>query len=186
MIGGQEEGEIIPCLLGVKLRSDLRWVENTDYICKRGYARLWMLRRLKALGAKQTELVDLYEKQVRSLLELAVPVWHPGLTKIQTRDIERVQKISFRIILGPKYSSYKEACQYLCAETLEERRQKLCLKFAQKNLKSEHSLFKKLTPSVRTRNHSNLVQEYKCRTNRYQKSSLPYLAKLLNNHQKTK
>ena len=60
-------------LLGVKLRSDLRWVENTDYICKRGYSRLWMLRRLKALGATQTELVDVYEKQVRSILELAVP-----------------------------------------------------------------------------------------------------------------
>ena len=48
-------------LLGVKIRSDLNWSENTDYICQRGYGRLWMLRRLKVLGANESELIDVYE-----------------------------------------------------------------------------------------------------------------------------
>ena len=59
-------------LLGVHLRSDMRWCDNTDIICKKGYSRLWILRRLKGLGANLAELVDIYEKQVRAVLELAV------------------------------------------------------------------------------------------------------------------
>ena len=31
-------------LLGVKIRSDLKWWDNTDYICQKGYKRLWLLR----------------------------------------------------------------------------------------------------------------------------------------------
>ena len=61
-------------LLGVIIRSDLKWSENTDYICQKGYSRLWMLRRLKGLGASETELLDVYMKQLRLVLELAVPV----------------------------------------------------------------------------------------------------------------
>ena len=74
-------------LLGLKLRSDLRWCDNTDYICHKGYARLWMLRRLKGLCANQAELLDVYEKQIRSVLELAVPVWQPALTKQEKAQI---------------------------------------------------------------------------------------------------
>ena len=61
-------------LLGVKLRCDMRFSDNTDFICQKGYARLWMIRRLKNLGASQSELIDIYQKQVRSVLELAVSV----------------------------------------------------------------------------------------------------------------
>ena len=82
-------------LLGVKIQSDLKWNDNTDYICQKGYARLWMLRRLKGLGATELELLDVYEKQVRSVLELAVPVWQPALTQGQSKQIERVQRSAF-------------------------------------------------------------------------------------------
>ena len=47
-------------LLGVEIRSDLRWKNNTDSICNKFYARLWIIRNLKNLGAKQSELVDIY------------------------------------------------------------------------------------------------------------------------------
>ena len=109
-----------------------------------------------------------------------MPVWHSGLTKLQSLDIERIQKISFKVILGNNYVDYKQACKYLSAQTLEERRVKLCLKFARKNYKSENSMFTKVGTKVNTRQRTRLVKEYKCRTGRYQKSSLPYLAKLLN------
>ena len=62
-------------LLGVVVRSDTRWYDNTNFICKKGYQRLGMIRRLKNLGANNEELLDVYMKQVRSVLELAVPVW---------------------------------------------------------------------------------------------------------------
>ena len=74
-------------LLGVKIRSDLRWVDNTDYICSKGYSRLWMIRRLKVLGAELEELLDVYRLQVISVLKLAVPVWNPGLTQCEVTQI---------------------------------------------------------------------------------------------------
>ena len=67
-------------LLGVKIQSDLKWQENTNFICKKAYERVWMIRRLKSLGANTTEMLDVYEKQVRSILELAVPVLNANLT----------------------------------------------------------------------------------------------------------
>ena len=131
-------------------------------------------------------MFDVYTKEVRSILELAVPVWHSGLTKNQTRDIERIQRISFQIILGSAYVNYKQACNLLGSQTLEERRVKLCLKFARQNVKSDNCMFKKPANTVITRHSNRLVREYKCRTKRYQNSSLPYLAKLLNKNNRRK
>ena len=169
-------------LVGVILCESLRWHKNTAYICQKARQKMWLLRRMLKLGLDVATMFDVYTKEVRSILELAVPVWHSGLTKLQTMDIERIQKISFKLILGTKYVNYKQACRYLSAQTLEERRIKLCLKFAKKNYKSENCMFTKVGTTVNTRQRTKLVKEYKCRTGRYQKSSLPYLAKLLNSN----
>ena len=167
-------------LVGVILTDNLSWHENTLYICQKARQKLWILRRLVKLNLNQDILFDVYAKEVRSILELAVPVWHPSLTKKQSLDIERIQKISFKLILGDNYDNYYQACKTLGTQTLEERRIKLCLKFAYKNAKSDDSLFTKYTQNKNTRQKRNLVREYKCRTRRFQKSSLPYLATLLN------
>ena len=45
-------------LLGVMIRSDMRWCDNTNYICQKGYKRLWVLRRLRCLGASKEEMKD--------------------------------------------------------------------------------------------------------------------------------
>ena len=60
-IGG-EQVELVEemKLLGVIISSDLKWNLNTQYITKRGYSKLWMLRRLKSHGVNQNELVDIY------------------------------------------------------------------------------------------------------------------------------
>ena len=125
-------------------------------------------------------MFDVYTKEVRSILELAVPVWHSGLTKHQSQDIERIQKTAMQIILQDKDINYQLACQTFSSQTLELRRVKLCSKFASKNLGSENCFFSKVCQTVITRQKPDLVREYKCRTTRYQKSSLPFLAKLLN------
>ena len=74
-------------LLGVIIRSDLKWKDNTEFIVKRAYKKLWVLRRLKNLGAGPDRLLDLYVKQIRCLVELAAPVWHGSLTLIEKADI---------------------------------------------------------------------------------------------------
>ena len=52
------------------------------------------------------ELFDVYTKEVRSLLEYAVPVWHPAISKKEASEIESIQKLAFRMILGQSYVSY--------------------------------------------------------------------------------
>ena len=91
-----------------------------------------MIRRLKKLGVNTQELLDIYHKQVRSVLELAVPVWQPGLTQQEVEQIERVQKCALHIIMGDNYKDYSNALQTLNCETLNTRRVRLCEKFARK------------------------------------------------------
>ena len=47
-------------LLGVILTSNQSWHAQADYMCQRAYSRIWMLRRLKPLGANHEELIDVY------------------------------------------------------------------------------------------------------------------------------
>lgn len=140
-----------------------------------------MLRRLKERGADPETLREFYMMHVRQVLELAVPLWHSGLTLTDTIKIERVQKMAFAIILGSDYTSYIVAQSILECDTLDARREMLCLKFAQKCTENpKHSdLFPKHSSNIITRNRKTFV-EPNCRTNRFAKSAVPYLTKLLN------
>ena len=52
----------------------------------KGYKRIWILRRLKNLGATDEGLKDVYIKQIRAILEYAVPVWHSNITKLENTE----------------------------------------------------------------------------------------------------
>ena len=176
-------------LLGVMVRSDLKWHSNTKMLCEKGYRRLWILRNLKRLGASSQVLVDIYFKQCRSVLELAVPVWEPNLTKSEVTQLERIQKTACAIILGRKYTTYKEALEILNVQTLEARRKDICLNFGKKALKSDKFQtwfsFKKEEESVvKTRNTKpNLkLKPVVFRTQRFEKSPIAHLTNMLNNH----
>ena len=105
-------------LVGVMVDSNLSWKKNTDYICQKAIRKLWIIRRLKKLKMDISTLLDVYTKEVRSLLEHAVPVWHSGLTKRQSAQIEKVQKTAFRIMLDTNYTNYETACNLLNLEPL--------------------------------------------------------------------
>ena len=172
-------------LLGIVVQSDLRWFANTQYMCSRGYARLWMLRRLKLVGANTEELLDVYQKQVRSMMELAVPVWEPNLTVAESMQIERVQKAAFSIILGDEYFSYKQALSTLAVDTLSSRRQKLSLNFAKKSYK--HTKYQTwFRPNdgdaPNTRADKTVLKPVHTRTDKYHDSPLPYLTRILNQY----
>ena len=86
-------------------------------------------------------ILDVYMKEVRSVLELAVPAWHSGLTVRQSADIERVQRVAVHIILsdfttGKSQYSYDMSLVVLDIEPLSIRRDKLCLTFAKKTVNS--------------------------------------------------
>ena len=66
---------------------------NTDYITEKVRKKIWTLRGMKNSGLTMPQLVDAYIKEVRSILELAVPVWGSGITVEQSLKIERFQKL---------------------------------------------------------------------------------------------
>ena len=59
-------------LLGLIFTSNLKFDKNTDHIVKKGFKRIWMLKRLKNLSSQEEQLIDVYIKQLCSVLELAV------------------------------------------------------------------------------------------------------------------
>ena len=167
-------------LVGVIVSSDLRWEKNTLYICQKAMERMWILRRMKFFNLDLEQICDTYVKEIRSILELAAPVWHSGLTVKQSRDIERVQKIALFIMLGDNFINYDVACTIVGIEPLQFMRDQLCLKFANENLKQENSLLTKVTKTVNTRSKPDLVIEPKCTIKRFRNSSIPYLSRIVN------
>ena len=170
-------------LLGVVVQSDMKWSSNTEQIVKRASNKLWIIRRLKGLGAQTVELVDIFIKQCRSILELAVPAWHGAITLVERQDIERVQKMALHIILGDQYESYRNALNMTNLVTLDARRDKLCLKFAKKAEKNiKHKNWFKPKPKVNTRQVDSKYCSTLARTNRLMKSPISHLTTLLNEH----
>ena len=173
-------------LLGVIISDDLKWSANTSFICQKAAKRLWILRRMKILDIDQDIILDVYLKEIRSVLELAVPAWHSGLTRKESAEIERIQKVAVNIILSnpgqPRNSqSYKMSIASLGLESLEDRRLKLCENFAKKCLKSRHrDLFQENLSSYNTRCKKSFV-EHHTNSARAFMSPLVFLTRLLNN-----
>ena len=91
-----------------------------------------------------------------------------------------IQKTAFKIILGDDFTDYEVACTLLGVEPLEFRRIQLCINFSKKDSKKENTIFSKATTNANTRRTPNVVKETLCRTQRYEKSPLPFLSRLLN------
>ena len=104
-------------LVGVWLTTWLDWQKNTDEICKRAYARMTMLTKLKYVGVPTADLLDIYILYVWSLLEYCSVVWHSTLTGEQDQNIERVQKLCLKVILGNDYQGYDSALEHLELQT---------------------------------------------------------------------
>ena len=140
---------------------------------------------MKKLDIEPLVILDVYLKEIRSVVELAVPAWHSGLTIKQSADIERVQRVAVNIILSDCNTGYCDltydmALVTLDIERLEFRRDSLCHTFAKKTLKSRHGdMFEKTGSNHNTRNKVE-YREHKSRTKRCYKSPLNYLTRLLN------
>lgn len=173
-------------VLGVTLRSDLSWCKNTNNMCKNAFARLWMLRRLKKLGATEDILLDVYQKQIRCVAEFAVAAWASSIRKYEVQQIERIQKAALAIIYDQKYISYENALFLSGLKSLANRREEICLKFARKAIKNPkyQHWFNLDESSVNTRSKKLLLKPVSARTNRFEKSPIAYLTKLLNNARK--
>ena len=62
-----------------------------------------LLTKLKYVGTSVEDLIDVYILYIRSILEYCSVVWHSTLTVQQSTDIERVQKLCLKLVLGQEY-----------------------------------------------------------------------------------
>ena len=174
-------------LVGVWLTTWLDWTKNTSELCKKAFARMTMLTKLKYVGVPTDDLLHIYILYVRSLLEYCSVVWHSTLTVDQSQDIEHVQKVCLKVIMGDQYIGYDNALENCGLQKLSVRREQKCLQFGLKSLL--HPIHKSMFPvnpqilsqPYDTRN-SEHFQVNRAKSESYRKSTIPYIQRMLNEH----
>ena len=174
-------------LLGVLINDNLTWDSNTNLIVRNAYKRMTILHRLSSFDLPIDEMINIYVLYIRSVVENCAVVWHSSLTQSNELAIERVQKVSLRIILGDQYLDYENALKLTKLKTLSERRKDLCLKFAIQCVKNPKvkDMFPEKKKICNTRMHEKFVVQ-PARTERLKTSAIPYLQRLLNSHSSCK
>ena len=182
-------------LLGVVISKDLSWTENTSHICDKVNRKFFILCKLKQFGLSEEELLTAWKVMLRPITEYAAPLWHSGLLDSDIKKLENLQKKAIGLIFGIVYHSnkryykinnqavsYEKALEILELPTLEFRREDLTHKFAiDTGNNDKHTGFfeKKVHSRYNLRKKSN-IQEKNCKTDRYFKSGIPYMSRLLN------
>ena len=170
-------------IVGFVLRSDMKTCSNTEYIVKKAYARMWIVRRLKALGASRTRLVDVLQKQVLSVLQLAVPAWDCLLTAQERTDIERVLRTGLRIIWGEDYISFEQVLGDFGLKTMQQTRNQIVNKFVRRTI--QHNKFSKwfcIQPEsqIQTRRRQYNYKPVPSRTAAFGRSAIPTFTHIAN------
>ena len=153
---------------------------HVNFMLKKAKKKLWVLRHLKKSGIGRDDLLKAFNTLVRPTLEYAVPTYHPMLNITMKNEIEKVQMRASKIIFGWE-SDYQELLDNETIQSLESRRKKITLKFAQKaekNARFSH-WFQKNVPNRDLRKNLTYVEEF-ARTNRLRNSPLYYMRRALN------
>ena len=171
-------------LLGIWISEDLSWEYNTKQICKKAYSRLPILTKLKYVGSRTEDLVDIYCLVIKSTTEYCSTAFHHSLTLHEEMKIEAIQKTSLKIILCEQYISYEEALTLVGLKKLSTRRQERCLAYGIKSIK--HPTNARIFPlNIQSKHNLREQEMFKVnfsRTEAYKKSAIPSIQRMLNHH----
>ena len=124
------------------------------------------------------DLLAFYCSVIRPILEYGAEIWNGGLTQEQKKNIERIQKRVLRIIY-PNLD-YDQAITETKLQTLEERRDELCVSLIKKMLEPNHKLHSLLPKKVKdirqkeTRTSSQKLYNFPSKTERFKHSPSVY------------
>ena len=183
-----EDQERIGCkqnfkALGLHFSSRPDMWEQVKAIQKNMRKRLWMLRNLKKSGFSQDELVKVYKTMIRPVADYGAVVYHSSLNDHQDELLENLQTAALKCVFGPGLSGRKMRSQ-AGIQTLRERREEMCLKFARKC--AGNPLFAPWFPlkttrsSARTGKTTEIYQEFTARCERLKNSPFFYFRRILN------
>ena len=116
-------------LLGRVIQTDFKWDHTTSLLVKNANDRMEIFRRVASFSTPLEDLKTVYTQFVRSISEQTAVEWHSSLTQKNSEDLERVLKTAIRILLGDQYNGYEYGLTELGIDTLEKRREQLCLMF---------------------------------------------------------
>ena len=119
--------------------NDLKWNLNTKFLVRKAHSRMELLRKVAEFTSSRKDLLQIYKIYVRSVVEQSCVVWHSSLTVKNSTDIERIQRVSIKIITKGIYSK-SEGLKELNLPTLKERREILSAIFANKCLRNKKQL----------------------------------------------
>ena len=111
----------------------IAWSDNLWFVisaCKYWKSCKKMLSKNANFSMPIEELINIYCLYIRSVAEQSSVVWSSSLTQGQDYDLERVQKVTLRIILDEDYHSYEHSLFITGLKTLKERRSYLSFNFA--------------------------------------------------------
>ena len=155
---------------------------------------MYILGKLKKFGLKIEELLLVWKTILRPLTEYTTPLWHPGLTEMDTQKLESLQKKALGIILGVTYIdnrrlykientalNYEETLEKLNLVPVKIRRENLTHKFTLQAVKNprHNKMFQPKICNIGTRCKSR-YQENIYRTKRSYMSTIPYMTRILN------
>ena len=140
-----------------------------------------ILHNLTSFCLPIQEMVEIYVLYIRSVVEYSCVVWHSSLTVEDSDALERIQKTALRIILQDNYHEYQQALKHVGLQTLYERRENLCIKFATKSVKKGKmsDMFPLNRKTVNTREHEKFFVQ-PAFSDRLKDSAVPYMQRLLN------
>ena len=128
-------------------------------------------------GVPMHDIVYIYCSVIRSVLEYARPVWHPGLTSKLSKDTERVQERCLGIIF--QQLSYSEALDKSGLNRLDTRREEITKQIFRQIKSPTHPLHY-LIPSTKVSSSQMILrpaypyQIQKCKKTRYGKDFIPF------------
>ena len=140
------------------------------------------MRTAASFGASEKDLKHIYIQYIRIILEGSCQVWSGSLTKQNMSDLERCEKSALKIICK-NYTNYKDTLKYLNLDSIQTGYKMLTLKFAHQA--RTHPKLKHLFPLnnkmhlMKTRK-SEVFQTTHTLTERYRRSPIIYMQKLLN------
>ena len=136
-----------------------------------------MISKLKYIGTKTEDLIEIYCLYVRSLLEYCSVVFHSSLTKEQIDQLENVQHVALFAILGENYVSPSAAREMTGLPELSERRERRLETFIRRSL--DHPKHSKLFPRKEVKSERSVrdrepFQVNFARTEFYSRSTIVY------------
>lgn len=154
--------------------------DQIEALTKKFNMRTWTLRELSKNGFSETECLKVYTTMLRPIIEYSAVVYHSMLSKEQAEQLEKLQVRALKCIYGHVYSA-AQLLKISQLPTLAERRQKACLRFAQKTSLNHRfsNWFPKRVKKLRGQHKEEFV-EYQARTDRRKNSPLFYYRRILN------